>query len=148
MTHTCKLCWTCFECCEGHTGDFCMITLGTNPLGACHCYVMHPKFCFLSYVSWGVWLHLVHAFCPCPSAAHHSAASVCPALQGLAEQYAAVPMLSRTHGQTASPTTMGKEMANVAYRLARQRQQVYWCQCDALASLLQLKPPVLVVFEK
>ena len=58
-----------------------------------------------------------------PSAAHHSS-SACPALQGLAEQYAAVPMLSRTHGQTASPTTMGKEMANVAYRLARQRQQV------------------------
>ncbi len=49
---------------------------------------------------------------------------VCSALQGLAEQYAAVPMLSRTHGQTASPTTMGKEMANVAYRLARQRHQV------------------------
>ncbi|DBA75558.1 TPA: hypothetical protein ACH3X2_009116 [Trebouxia sp. C0005] len=46
------------------------------------------------------------------------------ALQGLAEQYAAVPMLSRTHGQTASPTTMGKEMANVAYRLARQRHQL------------------------
>lgn len=33
-------------------------------------------------------------------------------------------MLARTHGQTASPTTMGKEMANVAYRLMRQRQQV------------------------
>jgi hypothetical protein len=33
-------------------------------------------------------------------------------------------MLSRTHGQTASPTTMGKEMAIFAYRLARQRQQV------------------------
>lgn len=45
-------------------------------------------------------------------------------MQGLAEQYADVPMLSRTHGQTASPTTMGKEMANVAFRLARQRQQV------------------------
>lgn len=54
----------------------------------------------------------------------------CPftALQRLAEQYAAVPMLSRTHGQTASPTTMGKEMANVAYRLARQRQQVVICK--------------------
>jgi adenylosuccinate lyase len=32
-------------------------------------------------------------------------------------------MLSRTHGQTASPTTLGKEMANVAYRLARQIKQ-------------------------
>ena len=41
----------------------------------------------------------------------------------LAEEGAAVPMLARTHGQTASPTTMGKEMANVAYRLSRQRQQ-------------------------
>ena len=34
------------------------------------------------------------------------------------------PMLSRTHGQTASPTTLGKEMANVAYRLARQIKQI------------------------
>ncbi|KAL4425851.1 hypothetical protein ABPG75_009867 [Micractinium tetrahymenae] len=42
----------------------------------------------------------------------------------LAEEYADVPMLSRTHGQTASPTTMGKEMAIFAYRLARQRKQV------------------------
>ncbi|KAL3145832.1 hypothetical protein ABBQ38_015205 [Trebouxia sp. C0009 RCD-2024] len=50
--------------------------------------------------------------------------NIIKALQRLAEQYAAVPMLSRTHGQTASPTTMGKEMANVAYRLARQRQQL------------------------
>ncbi|MDO5768669.1 MAG: lyase family protein, partial [Psychrobacter sp.] len=38
----------------------------------------------------------------------------------LAKTYADQPMLSRTHGQTASPTTLGKEMANVAYRLARQ----------------------------
>lgn len=38
----------------------------------------------------------------------------------LAEQ----PMLSRTHGQTASPSTMGKELANVAYRLQRQRKQL------------------------
>ena len=42
----------------------------------------------------------------------------------LAQTHAAQPMLSRTHGQTASPTTLGKEMANVAYRLARQLQQV------------------------
>lgn len=45
-------------------------------------------------------------------------------IAAMADRYADVPMLSRTHGQTASPTTMGKEMANVAYRLARQRQQV------------------------
>lgn len=46
------------------------------------------------------------------------------AIAGLAQKFAAVPMLSRTHGQTASPTTVGKEMANVAYRLARQIQQI------------------------
>ena len=38
----------------------------------------------------------------------------------LAKDNAAIPMLSRTHGQTASPTTVGKEMANFAYRLKRQ----------------------------
>jgi adenylosuccinate lyase len=41
------------------------------------------------------------------------------ALRKMAHQYAAVPMLSRTHGQPASPTTVGKEFANVAVRLAR-----------------------------
>eukprot|EP00891_Asterochloris_glomerata_P004418 jgi/Astpho2/4418/fgenesh1_pg.00067_%23_26_t len=44
-------------------------------------------------------------------------------LANLAQRFAGVPMLSRTHGQTASPTTMGKEIANTAYRLKRQRQQ-------------------------
>ncbi len=39
-----------------------------------------------------------------------------------AREFAEVPMLSRTHGQTASPTTMGKELANVVARLRRQRQ--------------------------
>ncbi|APE32585.1 adenylosuccinate lyase [Halomonas aestuarii] len=42
----------------------------------------------------------------------------------LAEEHAAQPMLSRTHGQTATPTTLGKEMANVAYRLRRQLKQI------------------------
>lgn len=46
------------------------------------------------------------------------------AIAAMAQDYAAIPMLSRTHGQTASPTTVGKEMANVAYRLARQIQQI------------------------
>ena len=41
-----------------------------------------------------------------------------------AKQYANQPLLSRTHGQTASPSTMGKEWANVAYRLDRQRKQI------------------------
>lgn len=41
-------------------------------------------------------------------------------IAALAADYANVPLLSRTHGQTATPSTMGKEMANVAYRLQRQ----------------------------
>jgi len=41
----------------------------------------------------------------------------------MSQQYAEVAMLSRTHGQTATPTTLGKELANVAYRLMRQRDQ-------------------------
>jgi adenylosuccinate lyase len=45
-------------------------------------------------------------------------------LSELAHQLAAQPMLSRTHGQTASPTTMGKELANVVYRLKRQQAQL------------------------
>ncbi len=40
-------------------------------------------------------------------------------LGALAHEYAALPMLSRTHGQPASPTTLGKEMANVVMRLQR-----------------------------
>lgn len=46
------------------------------------------------------------------------------AMKDLAHKYRAVPMLSRTHGQPASPTTLGKEMANVAYRLERQYKQI------------------------
>jgi len=46
------------------------------------------------------------------------------AIAELAKQYAETPMLSRTHGQPASPTTLGKEMANVAYRLKRQCRQI------------------------
>jgi adenylosuccinate lyase len=42
----------------------------------------------------------------------------------MAEEFADSPMLARTHGQTASPTTVGKEMAVFAYRLRRQRDQV------------------------
>ena len=41
-------------------------------------------------------------------------------LKEFAKQYADVALLARTHGQTASPTTLGKEFANVAYRLERQ----------------------------
>ena len=42
----------------------------------------------------------------------------------LSHEYASTPMLSRTHGQTASPSTMGKEFANVVARLRRQIQQI------------------------
>jgi adenylosuccinate lyase len=42
----------------------------------------------------------------------------------LAHQYATIPMMSRTHGQPASPTTLGKEFANVAYRMRRQIRQI------------------------
>jgi len=45
-------------------------------------------------------------------------------LSELSHQLADQPMLSRTHGQTASPTTMGKELANAVYRLQRQQKQL------------------------
>ncbi len=45
-------------------------------------------------------------------------------LRELSTQLADQPMLSRTHGQTASPSTMGKELANVLYRLQRQEKQL------------------------
>ena len=58
-------------------------------------------------------------------------AVVLPQMQQVADEiaqmgreFAAQPMLSRTHGQTASPTTVGKEMANVAYRMQRQIKQL------------------------
>lgn len=50
------------------------------------------------------------------------------AIRDLAKRYAEQPLLSRTHGQPASPTTLGKEMANVAYRLQRQLEQVQTCE--------------------
>ena len=45
-------------------------------------------------------------------------------LTSMAHEFADQPMLSRTHGQTASPTTLGKELANVVYRMKRQREQL------------------------
>ncbi len=50
--------------------------------------------------------------------------SVIEKITELAHTYADLPLLARTHGQPASPTTLGKEMANVVYRLRRQRDQV------------------------
>lgn len=49
---------------------------------------------------------------------------VIDAIANLAHRYANDPMMSRTHGQPASPTTLGKEMANVVYRLRRQLKQI------------------------
>ncbi|MGI5308944.1 adenylosuccinate lyase [Rheinheimera sp. WS51] len=46
------------------------------------------------------------------------------AIKQLANEHKNVPMMARTHGQPASPTTMGKEMANVYMRLKRQRDQI------------------------
>ena len=51
-------------------------------------------------------------------------AEITAKLQTLAHDLAAVPMMSRTHGQPASPTTLGKEIANVLYRLQRQVRQI------------------------
>ena len=50
--------------------------------------------------------------------------SVIGKLREMAHAHAAVPMLSRTHGQTASPTTVGKEIANVVVRLAAAREKI------------------------
>jgi adenylosuccinate lyase len=59
------------------------------------------------------------------------AQSLLPSLDGLidkfrslAHEHAALPMLSRTHGQTATPTTLGKEMANITARLLRARERI------------------------
>ena len=46
------------------------------------------------------------------------------AIKSLAKEYRSVPLMSRTHGQPASPSTLGKEMANVAVRLERQLTQI------------------------
>jgi len=61
----------------------------------------------------------------------HGLDVVVPQMQQVADEIAALgrefseqPMLSRTHGQTASPTTVGKEFANVAYRMQRQIKQL------------------------
>jgi len=54
----------------------------------------------------------------------HEMRAIIAGVEALAREHAQLPMLSRTHGQTASPTTLGKEMANVAVRLKRQLNAV------------------------
>ncbi|WP_018993899.1 adenylosuccinate lyase [Thioalkalivibrio sp. ALgr1] len=50
-------------------------------------------------------------------------------LRELAQRFADQPLLARTHGQPASPTTMGKELANVVHRLERQRAAIAANEC-------------------
>ena len=50
--------------------------------------------------------------------------AICDKLRAMAHEHAALPMMSRTHGQPATPTTLGKEIANIHHRLARQRDQL------------------------
>jgi len=50
--------------------------------------------------------------------------AVIAALRRLARRHAALPMLARTHGQPASPTTLGKELANFAHRLRQARERI------------------------
>ena len=53
-----------------------------------------------------------------------TATNIIQTLQQCAHDYADQPMMSRTHGQPASPTTVGKEFANVVWRLQRQLEQI------------------------
>jgi len=50
--------------------------------------------------------------------------NILAAMKALAIEYKSIPMMCRTHGQPASPSTLGKEMANVYVRLQRQREQI------------------------
>jgi adenylosuccinate lyase len=54
-------------------------------------------------------------------------------LRSMAHEYSALPMLSRTHGQAASPTTAGKELANFVARLTRAQQQ--WSRVEVLGKM-------------
>ncbi len=56
---------------------------------------------------------------------------VIDAIKSMAAKYRDIPFLSRTHGQPATPSTVGKEMANVVYRMERQYTQIE--RCDILA---------------
>jgi adenylosuccinate lyase len=60
----------------------------------------------------------------CTQVVHVQLRSLYEKLEGLSTQYAAVPMMCRTHGQSATPSTMGKELANFSYRLKLQIAEV------------------------
>ncbi|WP_297830505.1 adenylosuccinate lyase [Thermomonas sp.] len=61
-------------------------------------------------------------------------AGIAASLRAMAHTQAGQPMLSRTHGQTASPTTLGKEIANVVARLERQTRQIAAVELTAKAN--------------
>ena len=62
------------------------------------------------------------------SVIHPELANTIAAIRQLAHAYADIPLLSRTHGQPASPSTLGKEMANVVHRLERQQHHILAAQ--------------------
>ncbi len=70
-------------------------------------------------LAWGTLLHGARSEVLLPAID-----SLAASLRALAHRYADAPMLARTHGQPASPTTMGKEIANVVARFERQRDQI------------------------
>jgi len=70
------------------------------------------------------------------------------AISKLASNYASIPMLSRTHGQTASPTTVGKEMANVAARLQRQVEQIKSVYMAELFDAIARFNTILIDFDR
>lgn len=69
------------------------------------------------------------------------------AVKDLATQYRDIPLLSRTHGQPATPSTLGKEMANVAYRMERQFRQLNQVEIlgkinGAVGNYTRISPPI------
>lgn len=60
----------------------------------------------------------------CSQVMHKQLRSLYDKLETLSKQYADVPMMCRTHGQSATPSTMGKEIANFAYRLKLQIAEI------------------------
>lgn len=71
--------------------------------------------------------NICHAFMLCDSRATvmlPAIDAIIAKLTGIAHDTAEMPMLSRTHGQAATPTTVGKEIANFIHRLRRQRQRI------------------------
>jgi adenylosuccinate lyase len=73
----------------------------------------------INNLAYGLMLTQARATCLSPPIQQ-----ILDALKKLAHQYADIAMLSRTHGQAASPTTVGKEIANMQYRLQRQFGQL------------------------